>query len=460
MTDISEKGWGTFSFIPDAKIVGTCFVNAIANACSNLSQNCKIHVLSENNQNVESSSSPIERTNWGAVINIGCLQYGQTRNITIKFKNEISKEIIIEYESSSGDSQKIKSYINNHQNNDDSAYFFAYSNLCDVLDNVIQLCDTKKGGLANEMLKTLHGKIVSYEAKHNIKDDRVKRITDDVNGRMLKAISSVERYNRWGQHYLRAILRAHKLQVRTNFMDTSLQNYGSGSLFKKLEEEGGKIFLTLQMKKTVDYAQQFGYARVNNNNVSNTINSASYSLPPTNPVSSTTYYAGSGGGCFDEQSEVSVYGRGNVKVSDVKKGDNVQIITMDRYIGLAKVICVVRIERESNEMVEFLSGKLRLTPRHPIHIGRKWMYPIDYVEHNPDKAVKTTSSSKYVYNFVLDKKEVCLLVNKYECVTFGHGFKEAWHPFYATEEVIRVLSIQQGYEDGFVDVKGSLKLLK
>lgn len=98
--------------------------------------------------------------------------------------------------------------------------------------------------------------------------------------------------------------------------------------------------------------------------------------------------------------------------------------------------------------------------RHPVYIGRKWMYPIDYMEHYPGKAKKATSSSKYVYNFVLDRKEVCLLVNRHECVTFGHGFKEAWHPFYASDDVIKVLSKQTGYEEGFVDVKGSLKLLK
>lgn len=109
MTDIAEKGQGTFSFIPDAKIVGTCFVNAIANACSNLSQNCKIHIISENNDNIESASSPFELTNWGTVVNIGCLQYGQTRDITVKFKHEIPKEIIVEYESSSGESQNQKS---------------------------------------------------------------------------------------------------------------------------------------------------------------------------------------------------------------------------------------------------------------------------------------------------------------------------------------------------------------
>lgn len=265
MTDIAEKGQGTFSFIPDAKIVGTCFVNAIANACSNLSQNCKIHIISENNDNIESASSPFELTNWGTVVNIGCLQYGQTRDITVKFKHEIPKEIIVEYESSSGESQKIKSQVNitdfvptslsTSPKNRDIAFIYAYSNLCHTIKDVIRLCDTRKGSLANELLKTLHGKIVSFEAKLNVNDERVKRITDDINGRMLKAISSVDRYNRWGQHYLRAILRAHQLQVRTNFMDVSLQNYGAhSSLFKQLEEEGGKVFLTLQMKKTSDYA--------------------------------------------------------------------------------------------------------------------------------------------------------------------------------------------------------------
>lgn len=242
-------------------------------------------------------------------------------------------------------------------------------------------------------------------------------------------------------------------------MDASLQNYG-GTLFNRLQEEGGKIFLTLQMKKTADYAQQFGYAAQSIRAQNTTNNSTSYNIPPVNPVSSTTYYAGSGGGCFDESSEVYVNGKGKVKVCDVKKDDEVQIVTMDRYIGTAKVLCVVRIERDKNDMIEIKSSKLRITPRHPVYIWKKWMYPIDYLKYYPENAILTESSSKYVYNFVLDKKEVCLLVNRQECVTFGHGFKEVWHPFYASDEVVKVLSTQKGYEDGFVDIKGSVKLLK
>jgi len=40
----------------------------------------------------------------------------------------------------------------------------------------------------------------------------------DVSGRMSKALKGQQRFNRWGKHYLRAVVRAHQLQLCTNFM--------------------------------------------------------------------------------------------------------------------------------------------------------------------------------------------------------------------------------------------------
>jgi hypothetical protein len=45
--ELAVVGNGTFGFIPDAKIVGTCFVNAVANICSQLSQSCDVSLTLE-----------------------------------------------------------------------------------------------------------------------------------------------------------------------------------------------------------------------------------------------------------------------------------------------------------------------------------------------------------------------------------------------------------------------------
>merc|ERR1719247_2427089 len=44
LLDLAAEGSGTFAFIPDALIVGTTFVNSIANVRSTLTQNATLHL--------------------------------------------------------------------------------------------------------------------------------------------------------------------------------------------------------------------------------------------------------------------------------------------------------------------------------------------------------------------------------------------------------------------------------
>merc|ERR1719476_585170 len=69
-------------------------------------------------------------------------------------------------------------------------------------------------------------------------------LQSDVDGRMAKALKGKDRFNRWGKHYLRALARAHQLQMCTNFMDPGLQIYG-GTLFRDLRAQGDDAFLSL-----------------------------------------------------------------------------------------------------------------------------------------------------------------------------------------------------------------------
>merc|ERR1740117_2764884 len=70
----------------------------------------------------------------------------------------------------------------------------------------------------------------------------------DIAGRVTKAVTGEDRFNRWGKHYLRALSRAHQLQVCTNFMDRGVQVYG-GTLFKAVRQEGDRVFVSLPAPK-------------------------------------------------------------------------------------------------------------------------------------------------------------------------------------------------------------------
>ncbi|CAF2989520.1 unnamed protein product [Rotaria sp. Silwood2] len=167
----------------------------------------------------------------------------------------------------------------------DALAAFARMSSVHSLEQVIDKCDaTDPAG--PKILKTLIGQLIGLEA--TAKDARITALLKgDLQERISKAVSTVERYQRWGAHYLRAILRSHEYQMRTNFMDPGLQVYG-GVLFSELVHSGGEIFKGLPLKK---YSDRDANSNSNNNNRNN--NAIAAAVPVAD-----SYYAGNCGGCF------------------------------------------------------------------------------------------------------------------------------------------------------------------
>jgi len=337
---------------------------------------------------------------------------------------------------------------------------------------IIDKCENGNGPEGIREMKALVGKVAAYEAACNNSGQNDARLTcfhTDIAGRMSKALSTVERFKRWGKHYLRAITRSHQLQIRTNFMDPGLQLYG-GSLFKNLEEAGGNIFKTLTMKRRVEYQAQQQQQRQQQQQQQQqhipAYQPQAYQPPVVQayvpPVDNETYYGGSGGGCFDKTTTVMLYQTKHrewvsTPLSNIKQGDIVKVIDLAGMESTATVDCVVIIQRKINSpLVEFKSTGLKITKNHPIRINEKWCLPKDLVRGN-DVCYMTTTDS--VYNLVLDRRQVLLLVNGIECVTLGHGIEAdvVYDDFYATDKVIDTITALPGWETGLVNVEGSLK---
>lgn len=176
----------------------------------------------------------------------------------------------------------------------------------------------------------------------------------------------------------------------------------------------------------------------------------------TDNSASKTYFDGKKG-CFDESCLVIVHGKNRqqnkTKISNVKRGDVVTVVDENQLIEKAVVQYVVKIAYDNNyeSMVKFEDYGLMVTEKHPVRIENKWRSPKDFV--NGIDVIKCKSTTNYVYNLVLDRVQVALLVNDMECVTFGHYFEEAWHDFYATSKVVKTvaeLATKQNNENGLV----------
>jgi len=352
---------------------------------------------------------------------------------------------------------------------------YVRNHVIDVVSDIIDECESGRGSKGLNMMRGLVGYVTGFEAvsseptgNGNAKDPRIVGINQDVSGRISKAVSTAERFKRWGSHYLRALVRAHQLQLNTNFMDEGLQCYG-GTLFKSLRDFGGKTFVTLPIKKKEDYARARAASTTKTTTTPIRTTTPIVTIPTTPPstaIDNTTYYQGSGGGCFDETCTVQILSSENsagipTLMKNVKKDDLVRVVDDNGNFTHARVLCVVKIERRiSGELVEFQKCGLKITPRHPIKIGGLWRLPKDFLGDSVTNFLSATnckSTSKFVYNFVLDRCHI-LLVNGIECVTFGHGIQDpvTWHPFYASRDVVHCVSSLPGFSDGIVSTNESL----
>ncbi|CAF1984696.1 unnamed protein product [Rotaria magnacalcarata] len=452
LLDVAREGKGTFAFIPDAKIVGTCFVNFVANACTNLALDAKVHLEPQNGAIFPPVlHSSFQRVPWGLVFDLGPLHFGSYRDLIVPMKIPVDVhdhhhpflKVTVEWNSEN----------NNHKESligsdfvvtADALAAFARMSSVHSLEQVIDKCDAIDPA-GPKILKTLIGQLIGLEA--TAKDARITALLKgDLQERISKAVSTVERYKRWGAHYLRAILRSHEYQMRTNFMDPGLQVYG-GVLFSELVHSGGEIFKGLPLKKYSDRN-----ANSNNNNSDNNAIPAAVA---------DNYYAGNSGGCFSGECVVQCKEQDGMvrekQLSQVRSGDCLQVVDTAGHVGFSPVLCLAEFQGRFDLLVLPFS-RLALTPTHPLRIQGSFVRPCDMSFHMDDDlaAHHTEMPSSLivdrVFNVVLQHSHVLLCINGMEAVTLGHGFMQAFHPFYSTKQVLTTLEQRPGWKEGHIIV--------
>jgi hypothetical protein len=430
LLDFAVDADGTFAFIPDGLIVGTTFVNSIANVLATRVQNAKLHLMPVGGaQLVGPVEGNYKLTNqsWGPVVFLGPLQSGQSRDIVVPMQIPAGSapylEVVLEYLDSNGTLVK-----RTHLGSDRaySHHAVVASMRCKTVDAAFEAMNqTTENGVADaqrnvsELSKTINNQL---DAADEDSDgfELLQAIKYDVEGRMSKALRGKSRFDRWGKHYLRALMRAHQLELCTNFMDPGLQLYG-GELFKTLRTNGDKVFVALPPPV----------------HTANTVSSMS------------SYYQGGGGGCFGPSSTVilaSANGTSKqIKVSEVKKGDRLHVSGG----GTAVVECVAQIARLLDKPLVQLPNGPSITPGHPVRMSGVWHRPRDLA---PDALIPHDGA---VYNFVLDQNHV-VLVDGVECVTWGHGQSGhiVAHPFFGTDSIVNQLQSSVGWQQGYVVVDG------
>jgi len=216
------------------------------------------------------------------VVNLGPLQFGQSREVVVPMKIPSGDmpylEAVVVYPSPNGREARSEGVGATRAGSDDAKIALCRSMMVETGYKVIDACERREVDEAERAMAALKSEMNSAFTLPEGAPEAFTALKADVDGRMTKALNGLDRFRRWGKHYLRALTRAHQLQMCTNFMDTGLQMYG-GQLFRSLREEGDAVFLALPAPKPSVAPSR-----------------AAATSSCTSSPQTSTYYAGSCGG--------------------------------------------------------------------------------------------------------------------------------------------------------------------
>ena len=394
MEEIAQVGNGIYGYCPDCTMVGTIFVNFMANILNTIESTIKIDVKNENLKKA---------------FEIGGLYSGMARHLGFLLKkNSFKKTDIVLYLGSEKKNEinEIDLVENKNEIMDEYCRF----RLINLLEEII----SSKNNNYDKNLKNvqdLYDEINKIENKtefmNNLLIDLIHE--NENHGQVEKAIKP-EYFKKWGLNYLLSFLRFHLTEQCGNFKDQTLKKY-SNPVFEKLQKVGNKIFISLP-------------APENDYNKGQNISQANFTQMCYNAY----------GGCFTGNAFVELK-NGKKQVKNLRKGD--------KLINGDEVVCVVENKINRIENVVCIND-VCFSLYHPIEIEGKWVFPCEHF-----KVQKKFIDSWF--NLVLKNKHEVML-NGTKAITLGHNRKEGIlkHPYFGTRKVIDALMKYNTYQTGFI----------
>jgi hypothetical protein len=406
LKSIAEIGGGNYAFIPDAGMIGTVFVHAVANlqstfatrAVLKLSYTKPLKLYETTGPSVEQIAPEFaddsEDSQAELTINLGNLQFGQSRDIFLRADGLKILESVNEGNPTRslvdahltyvkpGGCLKSRKVLESMLSKDadfipmasnqrsileysdlpasEIAYHESRSLICHFISTMFPLgVDGERSitrGMKNKR-EELRTWIDTLPAK-NFDDEKNQSLMKDVSadepqGQVSMAIESKEYFNRWGCHFLPSLLNAHTRQVCNSFKDPGPLQYSTDSpLFISCRDALDQIFDNLPAPEPSRHV----HARSGRSRSSFT------------PVSMSSY-RNSSGVCFAGSTSVTLASGRTVQIRKLRRGMKVRTPR-----GSRRVVLVLKTPVEQEILCRV--GKVLVTPWHPVSSdGKRWDFP-------------------------------------------------------------------------------------
>ncbi|QRV80659.1 hypothetical protein RhiJN_08674 [Ceratobasidium sp. AG-Ba] len=461
LSDIASIGQGTYGFVPDSGMVGTVFIHAVSNLMSTWTTNCFLYVEVVGQDPKEyididvPGFLPTTYSSWGARVQVGDIQYGQSRDVIFKLPVEcfdLESPYRVNITAchsprtlhSSEPISRIRDILTPAHTVDSSVQVQHEAYRLAFVQAIAQIFAQKIEKNAGPPIDgpTFEKSLANHMNNPVLKDHEPSiALTADITSQVVMGLGT-EHWRKWGAHYLPSLARSHQLQRCTNFKDEGLQVYGRHSeLFVSTRDRIDSLFDSLPPPTPALKDRHFyRYGS---------------STPATFvPVSSMSKFRSKGAPCFAGWCRVDI-GQGRfVKVSDLRRGTEVRTPT-----GTAQVAAVLRTACPGGIIDLCAIGELAVTPWHPVMHDSVWVFPADICEPRP-------IICEAVYSILLkplkSTESHSIFIEGTWCVTLGHGCTDPVraHEFLGDYgKVVQALSKMGGYysDEGIIESSGVLR---
>ncbi|KAL7938757.1 hint domain-containing protein [Trichoderma chlorosporum] len=429
LKSIAEFSGGNYAFIPDAGMIGTVFVHAIANLQSTFATKASLKLKYAATLEIEQTVDTVDKqapVDIGSgqkelTIPLGNIQYGQSRDLWLRFtgaaqEKQPSVEATLTFEETE---RPLPGSISAYLLDDDAPGVVAlaagevvfHESRALVYKFISSLFPLASDGeyraltAINQQAEKRKGlaQLIESLPSREFTDDLNKALMEDVNGEQPRgqislALSTPEYFVKWGRHFLPSYVNALSRQICNSFKDATPLQFGSKSpLFIACRDRLDNAFDNIPAPEP---SRVILRNRVGGNPTSHA------------PQRTMAMYRNSSGVCFAGSTAVELASGKTTEIRKLKSGTRVRT-----PLGPRKVAMVLKTKVSSEVLCRI--GSLLVTPWHPLSMdGKNWGFPANM----SDTPVLYTG---FIYSILLqpDRRPDAHAIRAADTwgVTLGHG---------------------------------------